>query len=46
MDDYFEELVIDVRATTDGFTSDLEQVQLCAQYPTTFATNLFDWKMF
>ena len=27
MDDYFEELVIDVRATTDGFTSDLEAVR-------------------
>ena len=27
MDDYFEELVIDVRATTDGFASDLEAVR-------------------
>lgn len=27
MDDYFEELVIDVRATTDGFISDLEAVR-------------------
>ena len=27
MDDYFEELVIDVRATTDGFSSDLEAVR-------------------
>lgn len=27
MDDYFEELVIDVRATTDGFNSDLEAVR-------------------
>lgn len=27
MDDYFEELVIDVRATTDGFSSDLEVVR-------------------
>lgn len=27
MDDYFEELVIDVRATTDGFSSDLESVR-------------------
>lgn len=27
MDDYFEELVIDVRATTDGFSADLEAVR-------------------
>ncbi|WP_298305978.1 tail tape measure protein [uncultured Erythrobacter sp.] len=26
MDDYFEELVIDVRATTDGFNADLQSV--------------------
>lgn len=39
MDDNFEELVIDVRATTDGFTADLEKMRGAVD---TSLTNSFD----